>query len=419
MKTVIFFMAFFTMGVRAEPLNFAQAANEMVSTNVDVRVQRTKLDAAAAQLRGDKFAFTPTLNLQAQQQNVGGNGAATLSSGVASAQVYTFNSTWNLFRSGADAATLEAGKQDQITQEASLQDAVLKAETSAAQALFTYFERIEELAAYQRSSDSAQHFLEIAQARYNKSLLSHEDLDKVALDAANSESLRADSEVQLSDARGTVESLLGHSNIQSSWPWRERLRLSEANRVLQEMESLSAQDSRPDVRAATAALEAESARRRSLFRAMLPSIDLTYTVGDTHVGKSSVISGWNSAATLTIPLWNGLKDYTTYRVQYEKQNAAEHQLQQLAREVNSSVKSAKADFRTSVQQYESRARNLSTAKHLLDQDAARFKLGRADANELNLDLKRVTEAEVLAIQGIQRAHMAYVTLCHVFGRSGF
>ncbi len=178
----------------------------------------------------------------------------------------------------------------------------------------------------------------------------------------------------------------------------------------------AALENRPDLLAARDAQASESARSRSLLRTMLPSLDLSYSVGDTYFSHEKV-SGWSSLATLTVPLWSGLRDYSAYKVQVQSSFAAEFRVQQLQREILGSVSASQANFRLSVQQYESRLRNLSMAHRLLDQDAARFKIGRASADDLNLDLTRVTDAEILTIQGKRQAHTAYLKLLHVMGKS--
>jgi len=89
---------------------------------------------------------------------------------------------------------------------------------------------------------------------------------------------------------------------------------------------------------------------------------------------------------------------------------------QLKKDVESGLSAAQKAFRLGMDQYRSRVQNLTLAKHILDQEEARFKVGRTAANELNFDLARVTTAEILAIQGIAQAHLAYLQLLHAYGK---
>lgn len=414
----------FALGLLAAPLAladelpFAQALDTMVENHVDVRVQKAKVSIAEAQRLAARGLFSPQFNVQAQQLNSSGASAASpTTSGYLSEQAYTANATWNLFRSGADWATNRAANFEQNYQISLLDDAYISAEDRSARALFDFIQKEKILEAYRENEASARHFSEIAEARFAKSLLSREEADKVALDAASAEAQRADAEVQANSARGTVEALLGHANVRIEWPWEKQLTDAKIKELVDKpLEDREALNGRPDLRAAQQTLLAEQARKQSVFRSMLPYLDFTYSVGDTHV-RGQTLSGWTTTATLTIPFWSGFKDYSAYRTQAENESSAEAKLHQVQLNSLSDAKSAQDNFRVSIQQYQSRLRNLKIARHLLDQDITRFKIGRSDANDLNQDLSRVTQAEILAVQGLNQAHLAYLQLLHAFGRS--
>jgi outer membrane protein TolC len=384
----------------------------MVAIDVDLQVQQTNVSASEAQILAARGTFFPTFSLQAQQQNSGGfNATNSLSQG----QVYSAIVNWNVFRAGGDWAGLNAAILNREHQKLQYADTRLQAEAKAATALLTMIHDQMRIGVLKRSEENAQKFLEIAKSRFERSLLAKEEMDKIAIDANNAESRRADAESQFNLSRATVESLLGHSNIQLQWPWEKRLTLENAKAALTAAPK-AALNTRPDYRAAKATLDTEEARSRAQFRNLFPTIDVNFTESQVEMGGQSS-NAWQGLATLTIPLWNGYKDYSAYRVQAETKNAADFKLQQLERTIDSAVRTAQDNFRVAVQQYQSRVKNLNLAKHLLEQDAARFKIGRVDATELNLDLARVTDAELLTIDGISQAHLALMNLEHAFGRA--
>lgn len=391
----------------AAQVSFQTALSEMVDKDVDVRVQRTNLSASETQVLGARGAFTPQVSLLAQQVNSSGMETAGL---PAAGQQYSANVTWNIWRSGADSASLMAALQNRNAQTFQLDLNSLRAEEKAAKALLDLTSKKLILEALKRSEDSAKHFSEIAQARFGRSLLSREEADKVALDAATAEAKRADAEVEYNSARAAVEALLGHADVSSQWPWTKEF--ERENKLLTQR---GGEESRPDILAAGATFETENARGRAAWRSLLPTIDLSYKLAENHPNKDH-ITMWSSMATLTIPLWSGLSDYTKYRVQVETKYAAEFRLAQTRKDALSEITSAQANYKISLQQYHSRQRTLNMAKRILEQDEARFKIGRANANDLNLDLNRVTGAELLAVQGTQAIHLAYMRLLHAFGR---
>ncbi len=416
MIKILFVIATFLQIAHADELPFREALRAMVDHNVLVQVQQTKLSASKSQQNAAIGAFTPQIYLQAQEQRWDGNSPSVAGSSIyPTEEIYTANAKWNLFRSGADIAGLRAANRDQSYQESTLEDSYIQAEQKSALALLDLIEKKQIAEAYKRSEESVGHFLEIARARFNKSLLPKEETDKVALDASNAEAKRADAEIGYNNARAAVEALLGHTRVSTEWPWEKNLSLDQVKDFINESGRKAAIEQRPDFRAAREFVESQDSLSRSFFRAMGPSVDLTYSVGELH-SRGQTVSSWQSLATLTIPLWSGLKDHAAYRTQVEAKYAAEFRLHQLERDVQGLVEAAQANFRLSVQQYQVRTRNLTLARHIMDQDAARFKLGRADANELNLDLDRVTIAEILAVQGIRQAHVAYMELLHAFGR---
>jgi len=219
--------------LHAQELSFSKALNIMIDQNVNVRVQQTKLSASESQLNAARGTFTPQLYLQAQQKNEDSN--STAPPGVyAAARVYSANASWNIFRSGADTAGLRAAIVNRGYQTSLLEDSYLQAEDKSARALLDLIMKKQIVEAYRRSETSTKHFLEIAQARFKRSLLSREETDKVALDAANAEARRADGEQQYIDATFAVEALLGHSQVNTEWPWLPHLSEDKVKNLLNE-----------------------------------------------------------------------------------------------------------------------------------------------------------------------------------------
>lgn len=409
---ILFWLILPSAFAQTHEITFHQALNEMIGSHVDVKVQETKVSASESQLWAARSAFLPTLSLQAQQQNAGGNynTMGVLTDG----QVYSGLANWNLFRSFSDSAALNSAAYNREYQRSLYDDTKIQAEAKSAGALLNLIQDRMKVEVLKRSEINARNFYEIARSRFEKSLLAKEEMDKIAIDVNNAEARRADAELKFNTTRASVESLLGHSRVKLEWPWEKKLSPDQIKDDLTKTPQ-SALASRPDYRASKAALESEEARSKSLFRLLLPTIDAGFTQSYVHAPHQS-LNAWQGLVTLTIPLWNDYKDYSAYRVQEEAKRAAEMRLRQLERDIDSGVHTAQDNFKLAIQQYLSRLKNLDIAKHLLDQDAARFKIGRTDANELNLDLSRATEAELLAIEGVAQAHLAYMNLQHAFGK---
>lgn len=402
----------------AGQLTFSQALKRICDSHLKVQLSQTQLNIASDQVMAARAAFSPELDLRASFQAADSKTAGTnpADSPVSThEQVYSANASWNVFRFGADVATLNWAQGQRQAEIASHEQSYLSAEEEGTAALLNLIEKQQVLEAYTHSELSVAHFLEIARARFAKSLLSKEEADKVAVDASNAEARRADAELKFHTSQAQVRALLGEGQVQLAWPWQAKFKLENLKTYLSLEAFELAVKSRPDIQAAQYSLESEEDLGHSKFRTLLPSIDLTYSLAQTHLGAKT-LNGWTSMATLTIPLWSGLKDYAAYRIQVENKYAAKARLEQLRRDVRAQVEEAQVNFRVSLKLSENRLRNLSLARHILEQDEARFKIGRADANELNLDLGRVTDAEILSVQGLSQVHLAFMQLLHVFGQ---
>ncbi len=397
--------------VRAAPLRasvtFQQALRLMVKNDLAVKIQKTKLNIAHEKLVGSVGAFLPMVSTSYSKQNWLGTPEDS----------YSIEANINVFHWGADVAKYRSARFDLRARKATFTDSKLNAEAAACKALFQWMQESQILAAYDRSEKSAQLNHSIAIERYKRGYLSAEELDKVTLDLANVRALRAQTQSNLAQARETVRSLLGSDRITDKWPWRRQILSLNLNQF-DRLRGIRALKVRPDYLAAKAQLNEENWLVRSSRRKVLPSIDLNYSQSKYNYNNQG-FGGWSTGVTVSIPLFNGLQDETSYKSAVQSRAAAEFQLQQLERDIRSEQSEAKTNFKIAVDQYKNSLIDLGLAKRLLAADTSRFRLGRATADDLNLDLTRVTDSKRLAIQSIERAHMAYVDLLHAFGESVF
>jgi outer membrane protein TolC len=187
-------------------------------------------------------------------------------------------------------------------------------------------------------------------------------------------------------------------------------------RVREFIERKPSLEERPDYRSARLLIEAEDERAKQYYRSMLPSVDVSYSRGEFEsFGRWQ--PGWTAMITLSVPLFNRLEDYSIYKTQAEKRREAELRIEQLRRDELNLQKAYQENFRLALQTAEAREKTLGTAQRLLKVNVARFKAGRADANDLAIERTRESQAEILAIEGWARAHASLVKLLHSYGQS--
>src|SRR5262249_5061476 len=141
---------------------------------------------------------------------------------------------------------------------------------------------------------------------------------------------------------------------------------------------------RPDVRASLFGVETQDESLAAAKGALQPSIDLAFSYGKENVGPDWE-DNWSSSITLTWTLFNGLKDYTAYRVANENRAIAEYGYELLRRQAHSDIEVSETNFVKAVQTAVDRENVLDSSVRLLKTTERRFQTGHATPDELSLD----------------------------------
>lgn len=391
-------------------LSFSQALDQLLASSTSIAIQRQKVEEAEAQHTGAKFGFLPSLTVSANETKEGDpeTKAKSLS---ASASV-------NLFRFGADVAGLQATSVLRDAEKIALSEAELKAEAAAVKALVEILVDTQALGIAKSRADDTKKLLEIAEARFRRGVLSREEADQVAIDYSNSLATLRNAESELNEDFASVSKLAPNSDLKASrleqtWPWRNRLTADEIAKVL----SIKVETSNvPALRMAELSLEAVRLRTKQAKRSILPSIDFTYRQNQQEqLGVRT--DGWSSAISLSMPIFEGLSDYTKFRVQRAEALIAEYELRQTQRDAPVRQEIARKNLEIAAETAREREATLTIARRLFKSSLARFQAGRTNANALAQDQQRVSQAENLAAEGWAQAHLALAEFLHSQGRS--
>jgi len=385
-------------------LGFDQALDEMTKKHSTVLVQKTQTNIAGQRVLEKKYGFLPTISVGGSQSSAS-LGSPSVNSISATANI-------NLFRAGADFSAVSAASYDKEAEESTLEDKTLAAETESAEVLVTDISKRLQTEVLAKSVQTFQTGFDIAQQRYNKSILPLQEVDKLSVDLDNAMARLRDAQEQANTADANLVRLLGHEHIRFEWPWKKRLQSEAVRSLIQKEIPLT---NRPDYKAALAQTQAEAKRTSQSYRTIFPSLDLSVSEGTSqYLGQS--YSGLSGTVGLSMPLFNGLHDYAEYGIQLENQSASEIRLRQLERDIKSSAKAAQKNLEIALTTALAREKTLETSQRLYRANELRLKQGRASANELAVDQTRLNDSELLALQGWSDAHLAFVNLCHAFGR---
>jgi outer membrane protein TolC len=393
----------------AQPISFDQALDKILERSTDIRVQQTQVEAADYGVLQKKGSFLPNLALSASRGNSIGSGTYS-----GAQQSGALTSSINLFRWGADVKQLEGAREDLNFQQNSLGNVKLLTEELAVETLSDQIQTGQEITVLKKNADAFHLYLEIAQQRFSHGLLPSQEVDKVALDFSNAEARLQDAISRQALAKANLARLLGREDdVKDEWPWKLKLKSSQVSNLLAKSPNF---DERPDIRAAQSSVNAENARVKGTYMAQFPSLDFS-----ASGGLSEYEDGSNQVSTtslnLNLPLFDKLAFYSAHKIQYEVYAAADLRLRQLRLDAESQWSAAKDQFAISLKTALDRDKSLEISQRLYQTNDQRFKQGRASANDLEVDHRRLIDASLLAIAGWSSAHIQYAKLCHSLGRS--
>ncbi len=386
-------------------LSFAEAYERILGRNLDIQTQKLNVEASRAKKLLSVGAFTPSLSLVGNEVRDSITDPRTRESAALALKA-------NLFSSGTDFAALKAANRDIDASEETLKAQGLKAEDDAVSTLINFIARSRQRDLISQIVTIKQDTVKIAKERYNKGLLPQQEVDKIQIDLDNSQARLIDADINLAAARASVSASLGaFQNVNLDWPWKGAIVSGPRTETLD-----FKLENRPDFRASLQSLEAESWRRHAARSQLLPSLDLIASYGSNDLSVKDQ-RDWSAMLTLTIPIFERFQGYSVARLQTLKKQQAEIQRELITRAAGVEIESYRVGFVQSRESAIARERTAKLTKRLFNDNVQRFRLGRADANELAIDQARLLETEILEVEGWSSAHLSFVRLCHALGRN--
>jgi outer membrane protein TolC len=331
---------------------------------------------------------------------------------------YGLTTTLNLYRGGADLHSIKAATEQVRSTMSNTDNTILQTEESAATDLLNTVYQRQLLELLQTSLEYDNRYFEIAEKKYQNGAEALEQLDKVRIDRSNTEAEVRDAELNLATALAKQYVWIENFEVANEWPWLKTLRAEKTSGVYRKRiakdESATALEKRPDVKSSEYNTRAQNELLYAAKSALLPSIDLAFTVGQQNLGP-----GWeaevSSSVMLTWPIFNGLKDYSNYRIANENFTISQYAFELLKRQADADLSLSETNFIKSVQTAVDRENVVESSLRLLRTTEKRFQTGHATPDELSLDQHRVIQARVLVAKGWLDAHMALVHFAHSRG----
>jgi len=391
-------------GEKLGQLSFADAYQKILELSTRIAIQKENIEIAKAQTLKPFGQLLPKMSFVAKDLR---SGEPYLAQQQASLEV-----SMNLFRFGADSLALKSSSLNTKSQDEELAVAKLESEDTALSAIFAVIRYATSLDVYRVVSKNRQELLRIAEERYQKGLLALQEVQKISVDFENSKARETDAANLLHDAEGELEALLASHWLEKMWPWSDVIK-AKAKTLEQELKEFKLENS-PQYRSAVFAEESSRANLNAKWRSLFPSIDLTFSTGNSDLSRGPT-TYYAGAVILTIPIFDQFREYSDYRqaVGFSRQASAQRLF--LAHDLSPLFEAAKKKFQNSLESSLLREKNLSVSRKLYDDNFARFKQGRVSVNDLLIDQNRLSDAELLAIEGWHDLHLSYEKFCHAAG----
>ncbi len=382
---------------------FSSAYRAILERSLRIETQRRQIDASEARRLAQWGSLAPSLSFEVNQKQAGESPSVGPLNGAA------LTTTVNLFRSGADLAGIQAARENLRANREKLLNERQLVEEDALSALVTFIGRVRARQINEKIVQLRAESLRIAKERYDRGLLAMQEVDKVAIDLDNSRAKLIDAQAREAEGRALLKSALGHDAIAIEWPWKDSLvKSQDLDKGLFDLER------RPDWRQLKASVEEQKGRRRQALGQLLPSLSFSASLGNSDLANSGR-RDWGTLLTLSVPIFEGLRDYSNFQVQGLELQVAEYRLEALRRLAPAEVESLKENHRAARESALAREKTAKVSERLFSDNQQRFRLGRATVNELAFDQDRLLQSQLLEIEGWLNLHLTYARLCHGLG----
>jgi outer membrane protein TolC len=327
----------------------------------------------------------------------------------------------NLFRFGGDLNSYRAFDATAQGLRFDLQNTWLKMEETLVLKSFELIASHQETEIRKKIIEAQRSFFGVAQKRYDRGILSHQELDQVTIDLRIAEARLKDAELNEFKNREALKVFLRAQDadaafpevLATQWPWLSKLQKISPQKIQFSVEA------HPAWQQLQARVRASEFAKRTRFAEMFPSLDfaLSYNNEIGPVTAYRWTPQWTGLVTLTIPLFSHLENWGGYRLAGETEVRERLALERSTRELTAQWTTADTEFATQLQSALTREQTLKVSHGLYQDNLRRYQAGRTNANDLFNDQDRLYQAELLVVQGWRAAHESYMRLCHATGQT--
>lgn len=392
-------------------IGFDQALQEILDRHPLLAAARAEGLALQAQNTPASLFFLPHLTLTSTLSSpwqTPGNQEPGFTQGL------LLNTSWNLFQGGKDWYSWKLAQAQERANQADQRGLRLTLEKETVQILCQVIQKSQEKDISLQLIQTRQALFKIAQERYQRGYLPLQEVHKLEIDLENTRASLSEIEMRLTAAEQDLTALLGHAQLERTWPWKKLL-INPALLTDTTSFTSSTLGNLPSWQAAQARLEAQQAQKKRAWSGFSPRLDIGLAYG--KMTQFNDPPGWQASLTFSLALLEGLRTPSDIQAETQRQFALESRLVNLERQAPTDWAKAQHSFFTSLKTAQAREKTLILARQLYEDNLKRFQVGQIHSNDLAIDENRLYQTELLAIQGWGEVHQSYAAFCHAQGRT--
>jgi outer membrane protein TolC len=403
-----FYLSLISFNVVAAPLDFNQALEEIKKKNTKTEVAEKEAEYLNAERLAAYAQFLPSASLSAYRTK------DYRPEDKSQVDSFYLNSSLNLFRFGADFYNIKAAHRNRDLGEGKRQKSYLSVESEGFNALTEYIFNEQNLKILEDSLKIKEDYYQTAKLRSARALITEQEVTKILIDLSNLRSQREDTYLLFLKAQGNVLALLEEQQLNLTWPLHNFFMKLEENKF--KNSQFDWQESLDYKITSNESLREEAKLTKSKL-VFLPTVDLSFSTGYDkfkEIGKKDYDT--RTVLSLTIPLFENLNDYSSYKAQVHNYYQSLYALRQLSRDLKEELNEKKAGLLVAVKSAKEREEILKMARKLYQTSLSFFNQGRISVDTLQRDQERLLESEYLSQKAWLTAHQSFKDFCHLLGR---
>lgn len=385
------------------PLSFKSALEKIMEQDTQIPKASQFLQAAQTEKLAKQMKFLPSLSVGQYRTKRFNSDSET--------DNLSITSELNLFRFGADHASLKSADSNRKIMSQTLELTASSRESLAISALFNNISAFQELQTMKKLVKTKKLSLKTITIRYKRGLTPSQEVDKTQVDINNTTARLSDLKTRFNNSKASLESLLGHSKIEHVWPWINFFKQKKHLPILNNGFSIS---SHTRIKKAKMSIIKNEYDVKETKRSFLPRVDLSYSYDITETSNTRAREK-TAMLSITMPIFDNLSNYSRYKSRYASLVSAKYDLKEATRAIVSEWNAKKINFNNVLETMFSRDNSLALSHRLYRDNFKRFQKGKISVNDLAIDQSRLLDSENLSIRGRKSLHHAFLELCHARG----